>query len=389
MSFPLMRGATLALLGGSLLLTACNPFKSSKDNVDPPTELTDIAGARQVDRLWTAKAGKGARRQGGRLAPAVADGSVYVASVEGTLSAFDAGSGRSRWKVETEQRLSGGPAAAEGLVVVGSLDGQLLAFDTDGSPRWDAQLSSEVVAAPAIARGMVVVLANDGRTYAFDQDSGQLRWLVDRAVPTLSLRGNAPPLIGEGMTFIGQANGKLTAVDNLEGGVQWEYALGTPDGRTDLERMVDVDGRMLLIQGDLYAIGYGAQVAALASESGRMLWSREMSSYAGLDLSGGALLTTTSDGEVVSMATRSGSVQWRQEALKYRFLSTPVVHGNTVAVGDFEGYLHWLDLDSGELVARARVGKKGIRAAPQVIGGVLYALDLDGNLAAFGVPGGG
>ncbi|MCB1640131.1 MAG: outer membrane protein assembly factor BamB [Xanthomonadales bacterium] len=388
MSRSVLRLTLLAVLAGTLLQTGCDSFKSSKDNVDPPTELVDLTSARSVNRLWSAKAGPGAARQGGRLAPAVADGTVYVASVEGTLSAFDASSGRLRWKIDTEQPLAGGPAAADGLVVVGSLEGQLLAFDTEGNPRWDAQLSSEVIGAPAIARGMVVAQANDGRTYAFDQDSGEARWLLDRAVPTLSLRGTATPLIGEGSTFIGQANGKLTAVANLDGGVEWEYAVGTADGRNDLERMVDVDGRMLLIQGDLYAIGYGAQVAALASESGRVLWSRDMSSYSGLDLAGSSLFTTTSDGEVLGMATRSGSVLWKQEALKFRFLSTPVVHGSLLAVGDYEGYVHWLDQESGEIVARARAGKKGIRSAPRVVDDVLYVLDLDGTLSAFAAPGG-
>jgi outer membrane protein assembly factor BamB len=379
---------TLGLLA-SLLLSGCfDRFKSSKDNIEPPTELSELTSALRVDRLWSAKAGPGALRQGGRLAPAVAEGIVYVAELKGKLSAHDGATGRRLWTVETGQELSGGPSARAGLVVVGSLDGKLFAYASDGTPRWDVTLSSEIIAPPAIDQGIVVVQSNDGRTFALEQDSGAIRWVVDRAVPTLSLRGNASPIIGESTTFIGQANGKVTAVNNTDGNIQWEYAVGLPDGRTDLERMIDVDGRLLLIQGDLFVAGYGSQAIALASESGRVLWNREFSSYTGFDLSGPNLVATNADGEVINMATRTGSPLWRQDALKYRFLSTPVVQSGHAVVGDYEGYLHWLDLESGEIVARTKLGKKGIRAAPVVADGVLYALDLDGTLAAYRAPGG-
>ncbi len=383
-----LRWAILCLLAG-LLLTGCfDRFKTSKDNVEPPSELTDLSSALKVERLWAAKAGPGALKQGGRLLPAVADGVVYVAELKGKLAAHDAATGRALWSVKTDQRLSGGPAAGDGLVVVGSLDGKLLAYATDGAARWNVALSSEIITAPAIGQGMVVVQSNDGRTYALEQATGAIRWIVDRAVPTLSLRGNATPVIGASTTFIGQSNGKISAVDNSSGDIQWEFAVGLPDGRTDLERMVDIDGRILLVQGDLFVTGYGSQAVALASESGRVLWNREFSSYTGFDLSGPNLIATNVDGEVVNMATRSGSPLWRQEGLKYRFLGTPVIHGGHAVVGDYEGYLHWLDLESGNIVARTRLGKKGIRAIPVVADGVLYALDLDGSLAAYRAPGG-
>lgn len=382
-----LRWAAILLTG--LLLAGCfDRFKSSKDNVEPPTELTELSSPKAVSKLWSAKAGPGAARQGGRLAAAVADGTVYVAGVEGTITAFDASSGRARWKISTGQMLGAGPAVADGLIAVGSLDGTLLAFDLDGTARWSAALSSEIVSAPAIGQGIVVAQGNDGRTYALDQASGEARWVIDRAVPTLTLRGGSSPVIGESSTFIAQANGKITAVDNLSGDVQWEHSLGVPDGRTDLERMIDIDGRMLLVQGDLFVVGYRSQAAALASESGRVLWSREFSSYTGFDLKGSSLLATNADGEVFNLATRSGSPLWRQDALKYRFLSTPTVHGPHVAVGDYEGYLHWLDIETGDIVARTKVGKKGIRAVPTVVDDVLYALDLDGTLAAYRVPAG-
>ncbi len=383
-----LRWVVPGLLAG-LLLTGClDRFRSAKDNVEPPSELTDLSSTIKVDRLWAAKAGPGALKQGGRLLPAVADGIVYVAELKGRLAAHDAATGRTLWTVKTDQRLSGGPAAGDGLVVVGSLDGKLLAYASDGTPRWEATLSSEIIVAPAIGQGLVVVQSNDGRTFALEQSTGAVRWVVDRAVPTLSLRGNATPIIGESTTFIGQSNGKVSAVDNSSGDIQWEYAVGLPDGRTDLERMVDIDGRMLLVQGDLFVAGYGSQAVALASESGRVLWNREFSSYTGFDLSGPNLVATNADGEVVNMATRSGSPLWRQDALKYRSLGTPAIHGQHAVVGDYEGYLHWLDLESGEIVARTKLGKKGIRAMPVVADGVLYALDLDGSLAAFRAPGG-
>ena len=384
------RRLTLALLLALTVVAGCkgDGSKGPKDNIDPPTELIDLVAERPVSRLWSADVGKGARLAGANIGTDVADGKVFTANLDGVVKALDSSSGRVIWQVETGVRLGGGPVTAEGLVAIGTLEGDLLVFDLDGAQRWRSKLSSEVVSAPAIGQGLVVAMSNDGRTFAYDSNNGNQRWVVDSAVPALSLRGNSPPLISEKLTFLGQANGRVRAIDNVSGDIEWEALLGDTGGRTELERMLDIDGQMMLIQGDLFAVGYESKAQALAGESGRVLWTRDLSSYTGFTLTGAALLVTTTSGEVLNLDTRSGSALWKQDELKYRFLSTPAVQGDTVVVGDFEGYLHWLDIESGQIVARARPGKKGIRSTPVVADGILYALDLNGTLSAYRLGGG-
>lgn len=386
----MIRPVGLALLVALAALAGCkgDGKKAPKDNIDPPTELVDLVAPRAVNRLWSTDVGKGARLAGANVGVSVADGKVYTANLDGVVRALDARSGKTLWQVETDIRMGGGPTAADGLVAIGTLEGQLLVFDYDGAKRWEATVSSEIVSAPAVGRGMVVAMSNDGRTYAYAANSGDRLWVVDSAVPALSLRGNAPPIIGENLTYLGQANGRVQAVSNLTGEPAWEAQLGDTSGRTELERMIDVDGRMMLIQGDLFAVGFGSKAQALAGDSGRVLWTRDLSSYTGFTLAGAALMVTTSSGEVLNLDTRSGSALWKQDALLYRFLSTPAVHGDTIVVGDFDGYLHWISIDDGAIVARARPGKKGIRSAPVVADDVVYALDLNGNLSAYTLGGG-
>ncbi len=379
------RRLTLPLLIALAAIAGCkgDGSKAPKDNIDPPTELVDLVSERQVTKLWSTDVGKGARLAGANIGADVAGGKVFAANLEGAIMALDAGSGRTVWQVDTGVRLGGGPVSGGGLVVMGTLEGDLLVFDLDGSEHWRAKVTSEIVSAPAIGQGMVVAVSNDGRTFAFDSLTGKQRWVVDSAVPALSIRGNASPIIGEKLTFIGQANGRVRAVDNISGETEWESLLSDTAGRTELERMVDVDGQMMLIQGDLFAVGYESKAQALAGESGRVLWTRDLSSYTGFTLTGAALLVTTTSGEVLNLDTRSGSALWRQDDLLFRFLTTPAVQGDTVVVGDFEGFLHWINIESGEVVARARPGKKGIRSAPVVADDVLYALDLNGTLSAY------
>ncbi|MCB1608339.1 MAG: outer membrane protein assembly factor BamB [Xanthomonadales bacterium] len=386
----IMRPASIALIVALAAVAGCkgDGSKAPKDNIDPPTELVDLVAPRNVSRLWSANVGKGARLAGANIGASVSDGKVFAANLEGQLRALNARSGGTLWQVETGIRMGGGPTAADGLVAIGTLEGQLFVFDTDGGKRWEATVSSEIVSAPAIGQGMVVVMTNDGRSYAYDAASGERRWVVDSAVPALSLRGNAQPIIGDQLTFLGQANGRVRAVNNESGETVWEAQLGDTSGRTELERMIDIDGQMMLIKGDLFAVGFGSKAQALAADSGRILWTRDLSSYTGLTLTGSALLVTTSSGEVLNLDTRSGSALWKQDALQYRFLSTPAKQDDTVVVGDFDGYLHWISIESGEIVARARPGKKGIRSAPVVADGIVYALDLDGSLSAYALGGG-
>jgi outer membrane protein assembly factor BamB len=385
----------------AVALSGCNWLKSlgKKDNVEPPTPLTEFVPSVQVDKLWTEGAGDGAGMSGARLAPVVVDGRLYAAAVDGTVEAIDAATGRTiwqkrlgerhgGWKVwnrgQNSLRWSGGPAVLGDLLVVGSLDGNVYALSAqDGSERWQAQVSSEVIARPAISEQIVVVRSVDGRLNGLDAKDGTSRWVFDQTVPPLSLRGNSSPLIVNDAVYDGFDNGKVVAVRLADGNPLWAQTLSTGEGRTEVERLSDVDGDLMAAGENIYAIGYRGQVAALASTTGRPMWQRDVSSYGGAAAGETTLVLADAEGNIWAFDRETGVSLWKQDQLKYRWLGTPAVQGKYVVVGDSEGFVHWLSLDEGKFAARERLSKKPIESAPVVAGGMVYVEDINGRVGAY------
>jgi outer membrane protein assembly factor BamB len=295
----------------------------------------------------------------------------------------DAGTGRRAWSVDTKLPFSAGPGYGEGLVVVCSSDGDVLAFDAaDGTERWRAQAKGEVLATPTIARGRVLIRTVDGTLRSLSAADGAEEWVIEREVPRLTLRGNAPPVVFADLVISGFDNGKVSALSLQTGETLWEISLAPPSGRTELERMVDVDSRIWIVGEDLFVSGYHGRTVSLASESGQILWSRDIDSYAGVGVDWNSVYVTQSDSAVLAMARRGGAAEWSQEGLKFRTATAPVPYGKSVVVGDFEGYVHWLDAASGEFVARERAGE-AIVMPPLVVGELLVVFSEDGQLTAY------
>ncbi len=376
----------LMLLAALTLVSGCKLFKgrTNKDNIEPPAELVKFDSTLSVSRIFSSGIGKGERKLGIRQPPAVANDRVFTGSPNGRLTAFDATTGKTLWEDKSDLRWSGGPGVGEGTLVAGTLDGQVVAFNPDsGTERWRAQATSEVISTPAIGRGLAVVRSNDGRVFAFSITSGERRWVYDRGLPSLTLRGNARPVIGANTVYVGYDGGDIVALKIEDGSLIWEQSVGEGEGRTELERMVDVDGEIVVAGSEVYVAAYNSRVLALDTGSGRPLWTRDMSVYGGVALAGDKLLVSDADGTVWALDRRSGASVWRQDGLAHRWLTTPGVVGDHVVVGDLEGYLHWLTLDTGSLAARERVARDPLRATPQVLGDVVYAVSIDGDLAAY------
>lgn len=373
----------------SLGLAGCDWIKSpGGKEVNPPVELTDFAPTLGVSRVWSRDLGDGAGKSAFKLRPAYGDGLVFASDSSGNVAAFDAASGAPRWRTELPEPASSGPGVGDDLVVVGGVEGAVVALSAeDGSQRWTARASSEVLAPPAVAGGVVVVRAQDGRLFGFDAADGSRRWVFDRGVPLLTLRGNGAPLVADGVVYAGYDNGKVVALNVGDGVLRWEQTLAQPEGRTELERMVDVDGELALGNGELFAASYRGQVGALTPDNGRVVWSRDVSSAAGVALAGDKLVVVAEDGAVAALDIRSGAALWKQDGLAYRWPGSPVVVGGHVLVGDFEGFLHWLSIEDGSFAARQRMGDEGIRATPLVVGDVVYVASAEGELAAWRVGG--
>ncbi|NGP53897.1 outer membrane protein assembly factor BamB [Thioalkalivibrio sp. XN8] len=366
-----------------LSLGGCGIFGGDDEPIEPPAELVEFEATLEVREAWEFRAGSGAERLGLALRPAVEGGRVYVAGRDGRVHALDLESGDRLWTTETDVALAAGPAAGFGLVAVGGSDGMVIALDAgDGSVRWQAQLSGEVLASPAVTAQAVVVRSVDGYLRALAPDTGEEIWAAEQRPPRLTLRGTGAPATGGGLVVSGFDNGRVAAYDLRDGEQRWEQTIAIGRGRTEIERLADVDATPQIVPPDVFAVGYQGRVVSLSLETGQLLWANEMSSHKGLGVDWTSLYVTTDESEVVGMSRASGGELWRQDALRLRRLTAPTPHGQSVVVGDFEGWLHWLDPISGRLQARHRAGDASFITAPVSGGELLIAQDEEDRVYA-------
>ncbi|MGB5102262.1 MAG: outer membrane protein assembly factor BamB [Steroidobacteraceae bacterium] len=371
---------TLAVLAALLAFAGCSKDKE----VAPPAELVDIETTLRVRQLWSTGLGGGAEDL--RLALGLAGDAetVYAASRDGDLRALDAGNGRTRWRTKVDLALASGPGFGSGKVAVGTNEGDVVAFEAaTGKRLWRAKVGGEVLATPLVTADRVVVRTVDGRLRSLAAQDGKEQWVIEELVPRLSLRGTSAPVLAGGSVICGFDNGKVIAVAIESGEILWQSQVSTARGRSELERLSDVDSEVRVSGADVYAVGYQGRAAMLGLDNGQVWWARDLSSYRGLAIDDDQVYVATSDGDVVALRRRDGSVVWQQEALKRRGLGTPAVFGNTVVVGDYDGYLHWLDRGTGKFVAREHPGGARISAAPLVTGGRIVVMDENGKVVAY------
>lgn len=375
-----MRAGALLLLAAAALAAGC----SGKGKVREPAKLERIATPEvQADSAWNRSAGKGSGGRFAALRLALEPDALFAADSAGRVYAFDPKTGERLWESETKARVSAGPGVSGDLVLVGTLDAEVIALSrADGREKWRSRVSSEVLAAPVGNGDLVVVRTVDGRVSGLAAASGERRWTMDRSVPSLTLRGLSVPLIVDNRVYVGFDNGRLAALNLADGAVAWEQVVAAPAGRSELERLTDVDARLLEDGNTLFAASFGGEVAALDVESGQVRWRRSIKSYTGFAKLGNRIVVTDEAGVVWALDAETGAAAWKQEGLLNRRLSAPAAFGEFIAVGDLEGYVHWLHPQDGRIVGRSRAGRDPIRAAPVAGEELLYVLSSEGRITA-------
>ena len=388
-----MKARLVTALALVLLLQDCSWIRSwGEDDLKPgdPLPLTEFSPTLETRKLWSTRIGDGIGRQRTQLRPVITDGVVYAADYKGLLVAVDADSGRKRWEIKTDLPFSGGPGVHGGSVYLGTQDGEVHAFDAEsGAALWTAPVSSEVLAAPVAGDGMVVVRSIDGRIFGLDENTGRRTWIYDHAVPLLTLRGNSRPLIRAGVVYIGYDGGEVVALKLSDGTLIWEQSVVSTEGRSELERLADIDGQLVYVASDLLVSSYKNRLASLAADSGRLLWFKDIASATGVSIDRVNLAISDRDDNVWLLDRRNGSTMWKLDSLTNRALTRPEFMGNFVVVGDYDGYLHWIDASNGQFAARDKAGGDGFVSAPLVAGNRLYVLTRDGNLSAYTAGGQG
>lgn len=365
----------------------------------------------QPELVWDETVGDGVDGYYSRLRPAIGFDRVFAASRQGEVAAFEQESGKRVWKLDLANynsegflggvsrlwsdgesaRLAGGLTLAAETLYIGSENGDVLAIDAKiGKLKWRSIVKGEVISAPAVDAGVVLVNTSSGTLFALDANSGEEKWSYESEVPPLSLRGSAAPATASGGSVIGTANGKLVVSILANGQTAWEQTIGAPSGATELDRIVDIDSKPLILGGTVYVISFDGTLAAVELRSGRVIWKREYKSYRRLSLAGNSLIVVDAKSHVFALDRRNGVELWSQNGLKQRLLTAAEPVGSYVVVGDKWGFLHWLDVASGRIVSRMDIGgddeDESIYVQPIAEGDMLYTMTREGKLVAVKTP---
>ena len=395
-----MKAKFLVVLLLPFLLVGCSWFDSDEEEVREPATLTDIEAEVGLVRLWDVKIGKGASDKAIQLVPGFSGSRIFAAAADGTVKAFESGTGREIWRVNIEEfydseerrnaftksadTITGGVGVGQDLVLVGSSAGEVVAMNqSDGSLAWRARTTSEVLAPPQALGQLVVAQSIDGKVAGFDALDGERKWLYSTSIPSLTLRGTCTPLLSDGVVA-GFANGRVAVLDKERGLPVVDQRVAAAQGQSDLERLIDIDGLIARSDNMIYAASYQGNIAAIdLAQNGRVVWAKPASTVTGVTLGFGNVYMASADSEIFAFdANANGKENWKNEALLYRDVTAAVPVSSYLAVGDFKGYLHLLAQSDGRFVARTKVDGDGLRSPAVVDGSRIYIVGNSGRLSA-------
>ncbi|MEQ6884846.1 outer membrane protein assembly factor BamB [Salicola sp. Rm-C-2C1-2] len=344
----------------SVVLAGC----SSSEPEEQPAAVPEASGDVEVREIWSRRVADGMDGQYLFLSPGVHEGTVYAATESGYMTAYNARNGRRDWWQKLDEKILAGVGVDSDHLYVVTRNGELIALSHKGKEQWRASLPNESLVAPRSNGRYVVAQTIDGELLAFNQSNGDRRWQYDSNMPVLSFRGNATPWLDGSRVIAGFDNGRVVSLDVRSGAVQWEKRLAEPAGRTELERLVDVDSSPHVVDDAVYVSAYQGSVTALDLRSGEERWSRELSSLEAPAVTEDQIVAAGADGTLVGFERASRNELWRHRKLAWRQPGAPVSLGNHVMVGDFEGYLYAVDAADGSIDARLLVDDAGLRSPP-------------------------
>lgn len=342
-------------------LSGCFIADYFADDPHKPAELTPIKETYAVKPLWNVHINGGERYF---FTPAVVRGSVYAAGSDGTVVKVDAATGAQTWRIALDKHLSAGVGADETTVSVAGVDGDVYALDSDGKTRWTMNVGGEILSPPAVGEGIVVVRTTDGRFIALDGTTGQRRWLYSRQAQPLVLRGAPGMVISNGSVFAGLPGGRVVALAVTNGGVRWETSVSIPKGATELERVADVMGTPVVSPRDVCVASFQGRAGCFELARGTPVWTHDVSTPNGIGIEPRTAFVTDERSVVQAFSRLTGSSLWSNDKLLYRRLTTPIPLAGAVAVGDFQGFVHWLDINDGSIVGRQPTDGSPIVTAP-------------------------
>jgi outer membrane protein assembly factor BamB len=380
--------ASLAFLAGCSTLTEFRSDFADKlfgrEPANPPAALEEFKPNYAAKIDWSSNVGKTEKYD---YTPATDSNAVYASNANGEIIKLDAATGRQLWRVNIGEPISGGVGIGAGVVLVGSKKGFVHAYDAaTGKPSWKAKVSSEILSVPRYFDGMAIVRTGDNHIFGLDATDGSRKWVYERASPALTLRSSVGLVVDGGAVYAGFAGGKMVAIRADNGKLIWEATVAQPKGVTEIERIADITSLPVVDGALVYAVAYQGKIAAVDRATGRVAWSRDISSFSGLNVEDGKIFVSHTLGAVYSLDFGTGKTFWRQGALANRRLTAPLPMGAVIAVGDLEGYVHFLSRDEGNFGARIKLdGNAVMSLVPGTTSSQLIAETRDGGLYAISI----
>jgi len=362
----------------AVLLSACG----SPSNVDAPAELKSFKKLYRFDVAWQRNVGP-MTTNGGRMRAAADNDSVFVVDDTGQVSSLNAASGKLNWNTSLGKTVSTGLTVGDSILAFATRDGEVIAVSaSNGATIWSVNVLGSVLSVPAIGNGMVYVQTEDGRVIALSQRDGTVTWTIERTVPALSLHGDSGSIYVQGLLAVGFANGHVVGIDSRNGRVIWDRVVSYPAGRSDVDRISDVDAPPLIAGYRLFAVSYQGKIMAMDLRNGEVLWTRPMSAYLPFAADSRNLYIVNDEGVVLAIDQASGANVWAQNDLKNRLSTGPLVVNGKIIVGDKEGYIHVLDSANGAI--SGRYSGDGSRILSHLVSdGRIYSLTEKGQLIAY------
>ena len=374
------------LLVSIFFLSSCSTLSSLKfwgddEEEEGPSELYSVVDNRTLDREWSVSNGNDSLY--GRLIPVVYDGKVFYINSLGYISSVDLDTGKLVWSKDTQDIVSSGLDVNFKTISYGTLDGNLVALDYEnGNEIWRSPTSSESLSPPVNSGSHIIVQTIDGRVAGYELKTGKREWFHQTVLPSLTLRGTSRPFIDQGFIFTGFASGKIAMIYPDSGAIRLELPVTLNEGKSELERIVDIDGRSIIVNNLLVAASYQGNLTAINLRDGRPAWQEQISSVKDLTSNGNRIIAVDSKGLVKAFGTATGARIWEQEDLKLRKLTAPASISNLVAIGDFEGYIHLLNAQSGNFEGREKVSRNAITEIVSQ-GNYLLVVDASGRVQKF------
>ncbi len=369
------------------LLSAPKQWVGIEEDPQAPTKLTDLGSeSLSAKKLWSDSVGA-TEIIYSKIQPYIADGLVYLAGADNRVEAWQLIDGKRVWSVKLQEVISGGVNGSGQILAVGTENGLVIALDSaDGQEKWRTQLTSEVLALSQARHGVIVARTSDSTIHALDIGDGSVAWRASRSSPPLTLLGASQPKVVGSAVLVGFDDGKLVAFSLLDGEERWRATVSFPSGRSELERIADIDGDIAYHDDVAYASNFNGRTVAVDMLTGRVKWARDLPSHTGLVADESRVYVIGTNDSVWALDRITGATLWRQDKLLYRLLTVPVSTGDYIVVGDTEGYLHWLSKKDGSLVGRHRVARDAIDSVPVAIGQRIFVLADNGSFTVLQQP---